>query len=128
MARLRGSPLPNLCASWITRYDMRPGDVTPTTPRPSQGLESPLVPRTFFRLKRLSPVAKLDEVGQPQEDFPYELPPQGILRMIIAAYHPTGVMPPGLRPFKLRARGLVNFADAQAHKPGLISPDFDIIP
>lgn len=129
---LHGTPLPNLCSTYGTRFVLTPGvehaDLTAVPATPSQGLESPLIPRAFFRLKRLSPVAHMSDTGEPMEDFPYELPPQGITRMIIAAYHPNGVMPPGQAPFKLRAVGPVNPIDAVEHRKGLLTPTFEIIP
>lgn len=122
--------LPNIAASIVRRF--RPhaeGTMLDEVDRNTSGpLMAPLVPNEYFRLKMLSPMAKLDDDGTPERKWNYELPPMAITAMLINAYHVPGTAPRDKFPYALKAVGPVDPNLIHRGGKGLVSENVVIVP
>lgn len=90
----------------------------------------PLLPKSVFLLKMLSPMAKLDAIGRPSQAWKYELPPMEVTGMLVNQYHINAVAERGKFPYSMKAVGLVNAHDIMNNrgKKGLVSDNLVIVP
>lgn len=122
--------LPNLAVSFLRRFDVDNGRVIPADgfPPHRDSLMDPLTPVHMFWVHDLSPMAKLDEYGNAQQKWNYELPPQEVLRALVQPYHITGVQDVGDITYGTQAMGPVNVAKITGGGTGLVSRNFRIVP
>ena len=122
--------LPNLVNSYLRRFDVVDGRAVEADgfPEHRNAQMDPLLPAHMFWVQDLSPMAKLDEYGNAQQKWRYELPPQEVLRALVQPYHITGVQNVGDITYGTQALGPVNVAKITGGGTGLVSRNFRIVP
>jgi hypothetical protein len=130
MVSFIGRHMPNLSASFAQRFDANPdGTLEPGDGIPGPSLlMAPLLPNETRRINYLSPVAKLDRLGDPVQRWNYELPPMEITGMLVQAIHVTGAAQRDNFPYSLKAVGRVDPNLIRRGGRGLVSDDFVIVP
>lgn len=123
--------LPNLALAALRRFDVNAqGEVIPPDgfPPHRDTLMDPLTPVHMFWVQDLSPMAKLDEYGNAEKKWNYELPPQEVLRGLVQPYHITGVQGVGDITYGTQALGPVDVSKITNGGTGLVSRNFRIVP
>lgn len=123
--------LPFLSPSFRRRFEPSPegalkeGDGFP----PESPLMAILTPAKMWIVNNLSPVAKMDKLGRPVEEWNYELPPMEVTQLLLRPIALEGLKPNTEdRPFALRAIGPVDANRIRRGGKGLVSDKFTIIP
>jgi hypothetical protein len=124
--------LASLCGSFLRRFDVNnAGQVVEPDgfpPSHNPALMHVLIPHEMQRVHAIGSVAKLDALGQPIDNWMYELPPMSIVGVMQSVYHVPGVSRHDGFPYGLKALGRVNAVQIMKREGRLVSDKYAIVP